>query len=57
MIFKMDKIRAKKTIFLPIIIISICFVSILIIQLMINLVGIDIGFQPELDAHEMWYVP
>lgn len=54
---KMEKLHVKRTLYLPIIITFICFVSFLIIQLMLNLADITIGFRPELDAHEMWYVP
>jgi len=47
----------KRTMFLPLIIFFVCFLSFFVIQFIINLAGINIGFRPELDAHEMWYVP
>ena len=47
----------KRTLYLPLIITFTYLVSFLFIQLILNLAGITIGFQPELDAHEMWYVP
>jgi len=53
----MKKLFVKRMLSFPIIITFICLTSFLIIQLMLNLVGITIGFRPELDAHEMWYVP
>jgi hypothetical protein len=47
----------KRTLYLPLVIIFVGFISFFVIQFILNLAGINIGFQPELDAHEMWYVP